>query len=396
MRILFLCGVFAEENEQEIIDNAKRPIEYSANVMQKKLIHGFRQCECDLDVISAPFIGSYPNASRIRNFKGFTKRQIKYQYVYFNNIWGLRNFSRASSLKKAIGNFVESSDLAKMIVVYSPHTPFLEAAVYAKRKDSSIKICLILPDLPHYMNLDSKISMLYRIGKKIDINKFNRLNQQVDSYMLLTEAMKEKVDIQGKPYIVAEGVINSDLMCKNEEKEKEKSIVYTGKLSEKFGVKNLVDAFMQFENPKYKLILCGRGDIEDYVSEKSKEDSRIVYLGQVTPEEAQKWILQAAVLVNPRQNNDEYTKYSFPSKNIEYLLSGKPVVAYMLDGIPQEYSEFMYVVQDNSIESLVRTIELALGDEEENINNRYLKAREYLRTLTSKEIAHRLLTLTFG
>ena len=38
--------------------------------------------------------------------------------------------------------------------------------------------------------------------------------------------------------------------------------------------------------------------------------------------------------VNPRQNNEEFTKYSFPSKTMEYLASGVPVVAYKLDGIP--------------------------------------------------------------
>lgn len=43
----------------------------------------------------------------------------------------------------------------------------------------------------------------------------------------------------------------------------------------------------------------------------------------------------ADVLVNPRQNDDEYTKYSFPSKNIEYLMTGNAVMAYMLDGIPE-------------------------------------------------------------
>ena len=36
-------------------------------------------------------------------------------------------------------------------------------------------------------------------------------------------------------------------------------------------------------------------------------------------EKANEILQQADVLVNPRQNDDEYTKYSFPSKNIEYL-----------------------------------------------------------------------------
>lgn len=393
MRVLFLCGVFAEENQQEIIDAAKKTVEYSANEMQKKLIQGFQECQCELDVLSAPFIGSYPGASKISKFNGFREAQEKYHYVKFNNVWGIRNFSRAKALKKEVRSFAEHCDKERMIVVYSPHTPFLEAAVYAKKLDPTIRICLVLPDLPHYMNLNANVSMIYKVAKKVDIGRFEKLNQYVDSYMLLTEAMKEKVDVHEKPYIVAEGIVYNEPLNSNAKQKDTKTIVYTGKLNEKFGVKNLVDAFVQIKYQDYRLILCGKGDAEDYIIEKSKKDTRIVYMGQVTPEEANRWILDASVLVNPRQNSEEYTKYSFPSKNIEYLLSGNPVVAYMMEGMPDVYSDFMYVVSGNTIESLVHAIEQAMNDTSENKNSKFCKASEYLKTLTAKEIAYRLLKL---
>ena len=78
------------------------------------------------------------------------------------------------------------------------------------------------------------------------------------------------------------------------------------------------------------------------------------------------WQKQATVLVNPRQNNEEFTKYSFPSKTMEYLSSGIPVVAYKLDGIPDEYDAYIQYVEDDSIESLKKKlIEVCeLSDEE--------------------------------
>lgn len=36
MKVLLLCGVFAKENEKEIIENSKRAVEYSANIFQEK------------------------------------------------------------------------------------------------------------------------------------------------------------------------------------------------------------------------------------------------------------------------------------------------------------------------------------------------------------------------
>ena len=99
--------------------------------------------------------------------------------------------------------------------------------------------------------------------------------------------------------------------------------MYTGKLNACFGAKKLVDAFCMLPEPNYRLVLCGRGDCEEYIKEKAAADSRILYLGQVTADVAGEHIRKADVLVNPRPNEGEYTKYSFPSKNIEYLLSGK-------------------------------------------------------------------------
>lgn len=398
MKVLFLCGVFAEENEPEIIMKAKRPIEYSANIMQKKLIHGLQSQNVDLQVLSAPFVGSFPNASRIFNLNWETKEKHQYQYVNFNNIWGIRNFSRAKALKKAIIPFAKSKEDKKVIYVYSPHTPFLETAVYAKKIDPTIKICLILPDLPQYMNLNAKVSTLYKWGKKIDVDKFERLNQQVDSFMLLTEAMKEKVDTRKKPCVVIEGVIEKqDLETQKESQsnkvKEEKLIVYTGKLNEKFGAKLLVDAFMKLKNPNYRLALCGKGDAEQYIQGKCKEDGRILYLGQVSALVAREWVQKADVLVNPRQNNEEYTKYSFPSKNIEYLLSGNPVVGYMLYGMPNDYTKFMYIVEGNQDVDLARTIEAALYSEEEDRKEKYSSACKYLQKLTAEEVAKELLNI---
>ena len=60
----------------------------------------------------------------------------------------------------------------------------------------------------------------------------------------------------------------------------------------------------------------------------------------------------AAVLVNPRQNNEDFTKFSFPSKNLEYLSSGVPMVGYKLDGIPDEYDDYIIYPADDSPQAL--------------------------------------------
>lgn len=396
MNILILCGAFTKENENEVIRHAKRTVEFSANIFQKKLIDGFKNNGFNTTVVSAPFIGSYPNASDIKLFSGFETSGGDYNYVAFNNIWGIRNLSRASSLKHKLKALIKPAKNKELIVVYSPHTPFLEAAVYAKKRNPDIKICLVVPDLPQYMNLNAKKSFLYRFAKFFDIKKFNRLNKSVDSYVLLTEAMKDKIHIAEKPYCVAEGIAEESAVenicnkSQTEIAEDEKYIVYTGKTNEKFGVKKLTDEFCKTNNPQYRLVICGSGDTDEYIKSKVQGDKRIIATGQITPAEAAEWMKKADVLVNPRENNDEYTKYSFPSKTIEYLLSGKPVVGYLLDGMPEIYKKFIIDAGDKG---LMPAIEKALNSDAKAIADRNALIKEYFKELSPRSLAKKIVDM---
>lgn len=372
-KILFLCGVFAKENTEEVVKNARYPVEFSANLFQQKIVEGLESSGEEYEVLSAPFIGAYPKASSKMIFRGFEEKTDYCKYVNFNNIWGYRNFSRAVSLKKQIRKFASEKE-EKLIIVYCAHTPFLEAAAYAKKKDKNIKICLIVPDLPEYMNLRSDRSKLYNILKKYDIKKMHGLMRNVDSFVILTEHMKDLLPIGSKPYIVKEGIVSkSQMVQKKYDSQNEKYVVYTGKMDEKFGVKNLVDAF-DYIKEDIKLVLCGSGDCENYIREKAEKDSRIIYCGQILPEQAKQWQEKATVLINPRPNNEEYTKYSFPSKNIEYLLTGKPVVAYMLDGMPEEYKRFIFVIGNelSSAEEIAKAT-IKVIEEKQSVDSTYLE-----------------------
>ena len=398
MEVLFLCGIFDEFNTETVVRNAKAPVEFSANIFQQKMVQGFEKSDVDFKVLSAPFIGSFPNASRQIYFNGFETAPDKYSYVSFNNLWGYRNISRASALKKAIKSFAKKEG-EKLIVVYSAHTPFLEAAVYAKSLDKNIKICLVVLDLPQYMNLKTDRSKLYDVAKKYDIKKMHKLMEHVDSYVLLTEQMKEMLPIGDKPYIVREGIVtDSQLERKDYQPTKEKYIVYTGKMDEKFGVKNLVDAFKYIEEDVY-LVLCGTGDSDEYIKVAADKDSRIIAMGQVTPDVAREWQDKAAVLVNPRMNNEEYTKYSFPSKNIEYLLTGKPVVAYMLDGMPKHYKQYIYrpVETESTEESLAKAVLQALCASRDTYSVVSQKYIEYAKeNLCAEHFVNKIIEMSSG
>ena len=65
---------------------------------------------------------------------------------------------------------------------------------------------------------------------------------------------------------------------------------------------------------------------------------------------------KATILVNPRTSEGEFTKYSFPSKTMEYLLAGRCVVVNRLPGIPEEYYQYVYTPQNESVEALAECL----------------------------------------
>ncbi len=400
MKILMLCGYFAPENEREVLAAARASVEFSANQLQQKLIRGFRQISPgDVTVVSAPFLGSYPNASGIFYFRRFANPQSECTYVPFLNVWGLRNFSRSRHLKRAIRAFVKEPDPDKLIVVYNTHTPFLEAAVWAKGRDRRIRICLYAPDLPQYMNLSPNRSKWYDFCKTVDIARMHRLMEQVDCFSLLTRQMYDKLPVGTKPWIISEGLVELPEGRAPEGSSSTKTILYAGKLEPCFGIPELLAAFSRMPDPELRLVLCGSGPCLEQVRRAAEADGRILALGQLPPQEAQRWMARADVLVNPRIHREEYTKYAFPSKVLTYLTIGKPVVSSILDGMPGCYRDFLWEISPGpdapgQIAAALRAGLSAPAAERERRHQAFLA---YARAnLTPAGVAARIIDLAFG
>ena len=396
MKVLFIGGIFDESHYPEIIHKSKKGVEFAANTFQKKLLAGLKVNSVSPMVISAPFIGAYPSDYSESVFKGFEhKDNSGYLYCHFLNVFGIRNLSRRGNVKRAVDSFIVDNDEEKCIIVYSPHTPFLQAANYAKKKDSRIKICLVVPDLPQYMNLNQNIPWYYSLLKKWDIKVFMRESKTVDSFVLLTSQMKEQLEVGSRPYIVVEGIA-SEKPCEQVAHpcDSTKTIVYAGKLNYSFGVMTLIEAFSRIQDSNVRLIICGAGEAEKEIEIASREDSRIEYKGLVSPSQALSYMKSATVLVNPRQNNSDYTRYSFPSKIMDYLSTGKPVVSYYLDGMPEYYSSFLYCPEDNTPDALCHQLELALDESSISAAIRIKKYCEYYDTNISEvAVGRRIINL---
>lgn len=374
-KIIFIGGILPEDRINDILNNSKTNLDFAAHNFQRKIIKGLDSMGYDYEVISLPFISSYPK--HYKKIKIDFNRTNKIKFLSFCNLPYIKIISRYFSLKKYLKKLSENNKEKELVfLMYSLHFPFLKNAKLIKKIFSNSKITLIVPDLQEYMS-DNQ-SIIYKTFKKIEIKLSNKCYYFIDSFVFLTKHMNERINYHNKPYVVVEGIseINNSNDITNTFKEK--YFLYSGTLAERYGIKNLVDAFCMLKDYNIKLYICGKGNMEWYVKKCCSEYDNIKYLGLLSPEKVKDIQKNAFALINPRQNNEEYTKYSFPSKIMEYVSTGKPTICYKLDGIPDEYDNILIFPMDNSIESLSQCIVDVSNYNEKQMNEIYLKSRNIM------------------
>lgn len=355
--VLFLGRLFPREKEQEIKGKMKTGMQDAANALQWNIIDGFEENDFGtMKIVNYLPVDAYPNGYTDKFIEGFSfSHTDKYNEGDINvrccNLFGIKRFINIFYFKKHIKKWAkQKTDKQKVLFSYTANSMFLSLARLAKKVNPDIQVACLIADIPEYSTV-SVLTGFKKLYHDYEVKKTASLYGVVDKFILLTEHMAERLGLKA-PFIVMEGIATTTDIEACEDKDYGKYILYTGLLNKKFGLCNLVDAFSKLNDENVKLILCGTGDAEDYIAQKQKDDKRIITLGRVDRVKALQLQKGAAILVNPRQNNEDFTKFSFPSKNLEYLSSGTPTVAYKLDGIPDEYDDYIIYPADDSVEAL--------------------------------------------
>lgn len=212
----------------------------------------------------------------------------------------------------------------------------LLALYYAKKKH--IKAIAIVTDLPFYMD-ENHVSLFTKLTQF--------LLEKYDAYVLLTEAMNPIANPKKKPHIVMEGLCEVKDYT-NTPVNKVNSFVYTGSLSYGTGIEEMMKGFVAANLEGIKLDIYGRGEMEDDIREFSVEHPQVRFMGAVNNSEVVIKQREALLLINPRPSGIGYGEFSFPSKVMEYMASGTPVLTTRLPGIPKEYFKYVFTVDNDS------------------------------------------------
>lgn len=207
----------------------------------------------------------------------------------------------------------------------------------------------------------------------------NFIIRRCTHYVLLTQAMNDYLNRDRKPYVILEG--QSDITMKAKKPTLEGKIhprvcLYAGGVSKQYGLPQLVEGFLKAELPDTVLHIYGPGDYVDQL--RKTEDPRVFYGGMLFSSEIVEKELQATLLVNPRPTHAEYVKYSFPSKTMEYMASGTPVLTTVLPGMPKEYYPHVYFIEEETPEGIAKALKEVLSGSDEALFEKGELARAFI------------------
>ena len=383
MKLLFLGLLYRMEEEDIILSNSKCGLQGAANTYQWNLIHGLEEVlEKPVDILNSLPVGSYPrNYKKLcLPFKQWSHRKgAEDEEIGGINIPILKQLMRYFAVKRKLKAWCRKYANEDLVVIsYSMYLPYLKALTDSKKRYPALTTCLIIPDLPNAFGLQ-KPGNPGTIAKRYLEKLQYQAAKTADAHILLTKKMAIPLGITGKPYVIVEGI------CKEKEPDtrmlqnnSSAIIFYAGTLNQRFGLDRLIDAFHKIKDENYQLWICGSGDYQEEIEKAAKLDQRITYYGYVTASRLCELQEKATLFINPRPNDEEYTKYSFPSKTMEYMVSGRPVLMCKLDGIPDEYDDYLYYIRENTADSIKKAILSVTGKSREELEHHVRSAYEFV------------------
>lgn len=371
--VLYLSALCSIKEYERMFQRYKTTSSHASQKFHRMICNGLVENGCAVETLSVRVIRNSQRADLSKEDE--CENDIKYHYL---KRWPNYKLNQLYSIVQSVAFLLKWKKRHPdgIIICDIIAGELSMAQSIAKWFDKSLISIGLVTDVPNVRAGDERKG-IRDIPRRIK----NSLIANYDGYIFLTEEMNCLLNKKHMPYTVIEGLVDQTVLEKKntlEGKNKFKECMMAGLLENVFGVDILLKAFMKVRNPDARLVFYGKGSAVEEIKKAGDIDPRISFRGEVTNQQIVEEERKATLLINPRQALEEWTKYSFPSKNMEYMASGTPLVGYRLPCIPNEYLEYFYVVERDDVDYLSVFLEKLLSQNEDQIHEFGLRAQEWI------------------
>lgn len=370
MNILYISNACSVSEYDRLFKGMSVQINHQSQKFNRLFAEGIAKNGVNITMISSRPVSYVFHKHKWYGKKTEDENGVHYVYLPFFNYKYVRQLFIYLTLKKEVKKWIRSNP-GGIVLCDVLNYSLLSALSCFKQ---NIKLIGIVTDLPEIL-ANGKITE--------SVKRQNNMIAECDGLVLLARPMTEKINHKNKPFVVMEGFCDVKMRdVKNifGEKYQKKVVLYSGLLHEKYGIRNLTEAFIKADIADSELHVYGRGDFEDQLKAIAEINDKVKYFGTKSNSYVVKEQMKATLLVNPRPTNEEFVKYSFPSKNMEYLASGTAMLTTELPSMPDEYKEHCFVSRGYDQESLKEALSEILSMSKETLYRKGAEAKEWVLT----------------
>ena len=388
MKILYISTVCTPKVLNSIFETSIVKPSQSVQKFHRLLIEGFAIYVdlCQVEVLTS--LPVFPGGHKKIFWKLHADKLngIPCQYIPFINLPILKHLLVFFFTLFKVLFWIFSNKKNEKVVVCDILNVSVVWATFIACKIGRQNIAVIVTDLPIYSVLNFDVESFFK-RTYLKISSF--ILKHCDFYIGLTQQMNELINPNNKPFMVMEGLVDCKIGLSVDAqslKDKKRILLYAGGIYEEFGVKNLIEAFILLKLRDIELQIYGSGDLENKMPEYCDMDSRIIYHGVVNNAIVVNRLEKASILINPRPTTEEFTKFSFPSKNMEYMVSRTPLLTTKLPGMPSEYNDYVYLIEDESVEGIRKELENLFNKSDNELREFGVKAQSFVSKNKSNEM----------
>ena len=364
MKIIYFTTAQDENDYRSFMSQWKIALNPSNQNFHNKLIRSLA-IDNQVEVISVrPFSRKNMHVKKLENTEK-KDGNITWHYVKRSGLKVTRTISLLPEVKKII----KKIDLKDAIIITDTINPSVLRTANKINQKSKCPIIGICTDSPSNISGTSKSYTKYLLSH----------SDNFDGYISLTEGLNNLFNPNQKPSIIVEGLVENREE-KSEKNNEKPYFFFGGALMVKYGVYNLIKAFKRLHDDNIELLICGHHGDKNKIRDEIGKNTNIKFLGLIPVKEVLQYENNCIATINPRPFSEDLDRYSIPSKTLEYMSSGKPVISVRNSILISKFPEEIIWIDSSEVADIEKGLKkvLAMSEQERelfgfNAKNRVLE-----------------------
>lgn len=344
MKIIYFTTAQREDDFRSFINDWKISLNPSNQNFHNKLIRALA-VNNEVHVISVrPFSRSNMKVSKLDKAVKMDGK-ITWHYVKRSG----NKFYRAFVTTSQIMSTLRGIDTTDSIFVTDTINRALVEAVYKIKKKYKRPVLGVCTDSPSNISGTTRSYTLFLLKHTKDY----------DGYLALTDSLNMLFNPEGKPSYIFEGLVEDKMLPVEEAKKP--YIFFGGALMEKYGVYNLIEAYKQLNRKDIELWICGHHGSVHKLTEAVGGNKNIKLLGLLPVAKVMEYEQASICTVNPRPFSEDLDRFSIPSKTLEYMAMGRPVISVRNTILMNKFPNELIWIPSSSVNDIREGLEKVLA-----------------------------------